>query len=248
MLFHPIASSSAGCSYIVSPDGENASILIDCGVSYSEIRKALNFQVSKLDGVLISHAHGDHAKCWRALTMSGVNLYAHEETWATLKAQARQQDFDYNRCHSVTDRDRFKVGNCWVHTFSAVHDMPGTLGFVVTTPSKERLLYLTDSMYSPVTFEGLTHIAIECNHSRAIVKERAMAGELNRDRFKRVASTHMSLEELLKFLDAQDCTKVEEIYLLHLSDENSDAEGFKNAVIEATGIPTKIAAKNGGWE
>jgi phosphoribosyl 1,2-cyclic phosphodiesterase len=51
----------------------------------------------------------------------------------------------------------------------------------------------------------------------------------------RIIRSHMSLETLKDMLRANDLSKVEAIYLLHLSDGNSDAVRFKREVQELTG-------------
>ena len=54
-------------------------------------------------------------------------------------------------------------------------------------------------------------------------------------KIKRVIDTHFALEDVKEFLKANDLSKVKEIYLIHLSDGNSDAEQFKREIQELTG-------------
>ena len=51
----------------------------------------------------------------------------------------------------------------------------------------------------------------------------------------------MSIDTLLDLLRSNDMTKVRQIYLLHLSDNNSDAEAFKKMVQQETGAEVYIA-------
>lgn len=53
----------------------------------------------------------------------------------------------------------------------------------------------------------------------------------------------MSLETCIDTLKANDLSFVQNIVLLHLSNNNSDANNFKNSVEGATGIPTIVADK-----
>jgi phosphoribosyl 1,2-cyclic phosphodiesterase len=57
----------------------------------------------------------------------------------------------------------------------------------------------------------------------------------------RLLRSHFSLENVLEFLRANDLSKVEEIWLLHLSQSNSSEELFKKEVQAATGKPVFIA-------
>jgi phosphoribosyl 1,2-cyclic phosphodiesterase len=235
--FEPLASSSAGCSYVLRR-GNLAPLLIDAGLSFKEIQVAMNFQLSGIAGCLVSHAHGDHAKAAHQLLRNAVHVYASRETLAAIDglALAFAEELHAERTKNI--------GPWRVRPFAAVHDQPGTLGFLIANNvGHERLLYLTDSAYSPYRFEGLTHIAVECNWSAEIMRENALRGDISADRYKRTARTHMSLERLLEMLAANDLSKVQEIHLLHLSDANSDEEAFATAVRRATGCPVYVAAK-----
>jgi hypothetical protein len=53
--------------------------------------------------------------------------------------------------------------------------------------------------------------------------------------------SHFSLENVKRFLQANDLSRVQEIWLLHLSDGNSDETRFKREIQELTGKPVIIA-------
>lgn len=55
MVLKVIGSGSSGNSYIL--ETETSALCIEAGVRFSEVKKALDFNVSKIRGVLISHEH-----------------------------------------------------------------------------------------------------------------------------------------------------------------------------------------------
>ena len=55
--------------------------------------------------------------------------------------------------------------------------------------------------------------------------------------------SHMSLENCKELLRANDLSKVKEIHLLHLSDENSVEDQFKKEIAALTGLPVYVAQK-----
>ncbi len=57
----------------------------------------------------------------------------------------------------------------------------------------------------------------------------------------RIIQSHFSLENVKKFLQANDLSQVREIWLIHLSDDNSDADRFKREIQELTGKPVYVA-------
>jgi len=237
MEFQVVASSSAGNCYVVR-SGSLPPLLLDAGVKFPDIQKALKFEVTSLAGSLITHAHGDHSKSVKQLLAAGVDCYMSPQC----KADLGLENF---RVVTIDPREQWVIEKWRVMAFEAVHDCPGTYGFLIDDCQGHRLLYLTDSSYSLYRFDGLTHIAIECNFSREIIKSRTADGSISSGRFERTTATHMSLETLVETLKKNDLSQVEEIHLLHLSDENSDADHFADTIRKTFGIPTYIASKTG---
>jgi phosphoribosyl 1,2-cyclic phosphodiesterase len=230
--FHSHASGSGGNFYTAS-DG-NAVLAIECGIRYRDIQRALNFRVTSLQGCLISHGHGDHCLAAKEMMRAGVDCYASAETWEGLGLGG-------HRAKTAIPLEDFAVGDWHVKPFEVMHDQAGTLGFMVLGPSGKRLVYLTDTLYSPYRFEGVSILAVECNHSTELMQSNVASGKIDRERFRRTARTHMSLERLLEMLKANNLESVEEIHLLHLSNANSDEADFKRRVQEVTGRAVYVA-------
>ena len=55
-----LGSSSKGNCYLL--EYKNQVLILDAGVSFKEVQKALNFNIEKVVGVLITHEHMDHLK------------------------------------------------------------------------------------------------------------------------------------------------------------------------------------------
>lgn len=236
IVFKPIASGSSGCAYAVGEKFSNP-LLLDCGISLSRIQSGIGFGLATLAGCLLTHAHGDHSYAAKDILARGVKTCASFETIDQLGIKSPfWRPVEAGKCYQLQS---------WKITpFNAVHDSPGTLGFVIDSAEGSRLLYLTDSGYSSHTFNGLTHIAIECNHSEEILRRNTMSGNINMSRFSRTTTGHMSLERLTAMLKANDLSQVREIHLLHLSDANSDEAKFKETIQRVTGKPVYVAQKN----
>lgn len=246
ITFRALASSSAGCCYVLTSSARpDAPLLIDAGIRYPSIQRALDFKVSGLAGALISHCHGDHSDSVPNLLKAGVNVYSSQDTWNELRVKCQKANAPQHRAKAINADAPFQVGPWNVRAFDAVHDAPGTFGFLIAGPCGKKLLYLTDTGYSKYRFEGVHIMAVECNHSREIARQNAVSGAISLPRYSRTVTNHLSLERLLDLLKANDLSAVEEIHLLHLSDANSDEVEFKLAVQKATGKPTFIAAKHG---
>jgi len=123
--------------------------------------------------------------------------------------------------------------------FDTVHDVDGSLGFIIND-REDILLFLTDTAYCKYTSSGISIIMIEANFSEPILQRNVDAGLIDPARAKRVRENHMSIERVIDFLKANDLSKCRAIHLIHLSDGNSDSDLFKRMVQEQTGVPTYV--------
>ncbi|WP_373325669.1 MBL fold metallo-hydrolase [Sporomusa paucivorans] len=228
-----LASSSAGNAYKVS-DG-HTTLLLDAGLPYKQLQKRLNFQVSSLAGVLISHSHKDHCKAVPDLLKAGIDCYMSQQT-------AEEGGYSGHWLKVVEPLKQFKIGNWTVLPFELEHDVTN-LGYLLANKAGEKLLYATDTYYCRYKFNGLTHIMLECNHSYDILADNVESGVLPLPMKNRLIRSHFSLENVKEFLKANDLSKVQEIYLIHLSDGNSDAERFKREIQELTGKLVIVAGR-----
>lgn len=238
LQFVPIASSSAGCAYLVRhPAGSGNHLLVDCGGSMLEISKACGFETSRLAGCLVSHGHGDHVKNAAALMKVGVGVHASKETIEMAGLAGN------HFARVLQPFEKAYIGPWLVMPFPVEHDCPGTFGFVLDDGEGGRLVYLTDTAFTKYKIPpGTTHIAVEANWGEEQIRENRREEVIGSDRFKRTVSTHMSIERVVTMLKANDLGDVREIWLLHLSDANSDEEAFKEAVQKATGKLVYVAA------
>ena len=225
------ASSSKGNCYII--DDGHTKIMIECGIQFKEIQIALRFRLSSIAGVLVSHSHRDHSRSVKDLIKAGVDVYLSEAAITELGASG-------HRVNEISPKKQFQLGTFTVLPFELNHDV-FNLGFLLANQAGEKLLYATDTYFIRYRFRGLTHIMIEANYSLDILNANVESGSIPKEMKKRVLRSHMSLETAKEFLKANDLSKVEAIFLLHLSDNNSDCERFKREVMELTGKPTYIA-------
>ena len=227
-----IASGSSGNAYRIS-DGDTA-LLLDAGIPLQRIKQALNFRVRDIAGCLITHAHGDHAKAAGDLAKAGVDVYTSQGTFDACRLTG-------HRTKPVKALQEVMIGTFAVLPFDVQHDAPEPLGVLLTSRrTGEKLLYFTDTYYLKYRFTGLTHIMGECNYSMDIVEQSVRNGYIPPELVPRLIKSHMSLEHFLDLLKANDLHEVKQIYLLHLSNNNSDAERFREAVQKLTGTEVYV--------
>lgn len=229
------ASGSTGNCYTVS-NGETT-VMLDCGLPFGRIQRETGFKLP--DAVFITHEHNDHAKAAKDFMRRGVDVYM---TAGTADALDLGEE---HRKHILEPGEGTHVGSIYVYAFETEHDAQEPCGFLLDD-REDRLLYATDTYYLRYKFPGLTKLLIEANHSYKIIRENVKAGILNSKLADRLMKSHFSLENLLDFFEANDLSKVKEIWLIHLSERNADAGAFQQAIESATGLPVYIAQRGGG--
>lgn len=218
-------SGSSGNLYSIT-EGERC-LLIECGVSIRKIRTALNHGLSDYEDCLLSHSHLDHALAAKDIMKAGINVHCTPET-------AKSLGLSGHRLNVITPNVRFAAGGFQVLPFATEHDCPGSVGFLVMSPT-DKMLFLTDSFYVRYRFPGLTIIAIECNWSPETLSE-DIAPSVRR----RLLTSHFNLQHVKDFLSVNDLRLVREIHLLHLSRDNSNAESFIDEIQRTTGKPVFV--------
>ena len=227
MIVKPIASGSSGNAYYIS-DGKS-SLLLDAGIPLARIQAGCGYCVSKLSGCLVTHAHSDHVKSAKNLAKLGVNIYTSQGT-------IDMANLSGHRIHRVKVLEQFETGTFKILPFDVEHDAPEPLGFLVySKETKEKLLYLTDTYYIRYIFKGLTHILIEANYDQDVLLSNIRINYMDSGRAKRIITSHMSIDTTIQTLKSFDLSLVKQIYLLHLSNDNSNAELFKERVQAITG-------------
>lgn len=221
-----LASSSKGNCYRVT-DGHTP-LLLEGGINYREIQKGLNFQMSEVAACLVTHEHGDHCKSIKDVLKAGIDCYMSEGTVGAINVQ-------HHRIKKVKAKQQFQIGTWTILPFDVQHDVSEPLGFLLANQVGDKLLFATDTYYIKYKFKGLTHLLVECNYSLEILNENILSGKVPQVMKKRLIRSHFSLENVKEFLKVNDLSKVEEIWLLHLSDSNSNAELFKKEIQQLTG-------------
>lgn len=233
MQLKVINSNSTGNAYILENCKE--ALLIECGVNFRNIKIALDFDMKKVVGCILTHNHGDHAKAIHDVLAAGINVYSSAGTHAELGTLLS------HRAVKVVAGKSFQVGGFKIKPFNVQHDVKEPFGFLINHPETGTILFLTDSYYCEYTFPGLNNVIIEANYCQGILDKRVADGMNPKFLRDRVITSHMSLKTCKEMLGANDLSAVNNIVLIHLSDGNSDEKRFKREVEEQTGKVVYVA-------
>ena len=195
MKLKVINSNSACNAYIL--ESESEALLIECGVRFSRIKEALDFNLSKVVGCLVSHEHNDHCAAVGDVAAAGINVYASKGTIDCFKIKS-------HRFHSVQAHKSVSIGSFLVYPFDVKHDAKEPMCFIIWHRECGKVLFLTDSYYVAYTFDGLNNVIIEANYCQQILDRRLSDGESPKFLRNRVLQSHMSITTCKDFLSAND--------------------------------------------
>ncbi len=217
MKFEQLYSSSSGNLYIVTA-ANGKRLMIECGVVWSKLQKALNYDLSGIVGCLVSHEHKDHSKAVDDVLNAGIDVYSR---FGTLRAM----DVWGKRKSHVLDTEEEEIDCFEVLNWSSIHDAEEPVIFVIKCDG-ESLLFATDTTYIVQRFwYSFSIIAIECSYDKDILRHRVDTKDINEELAKRLLTSHMSKQEAKRHLrEFCDLSRCQSIHLLHLSRDNLDAE------------------------
>lgn len=232
-----IASGSAGNAYLLD-DEAGHKLLLECGIPFQKLLKALDFNLIQLSGCLLTHEHQDHSKAVKDLLKHSVTVYTSKGTAKMLGID------DHWNCKAATELMEQRIDNAWTFVpIKAEHDAAEPFIYLIKSRfAKAHILFATDTYYIRYKMpETLTHILIEANYSMEHLNENIADGVVEAERKRRILHSHMNLETLKEFFKANKFPDLEMIYLIHLSEDNSEEDRFIKEIEEMTGAPVVTA-------
>jgi len=232
MKLHVLGSSSAGNGYIL--EGEASALIIEAGIPLRIANKAINFNISKVEGVIISHKHADHCGRANEYAASGIEIFSNIETLELLNQRYS------HRFNWVKPGAKYTIKEFTIVPFLVVHDVT-CYGYLIQHKECGLTCFITDSMYSPAVFPNLNNVLLEANYMEDILNDNTASEIVSPSLADRIRQSHMSFETAQEFLEANDLSKVNNIVLLHLSNRNSNAALMLDKIRQTTGKTAYIA-------
>ena len=221
-----LGSGSSGNCYLLSTETET--LILDCGIPIIEIKKGLNFDLSKVVGCVVTHSHKDHSLSAKDFENMGIPVFKPYENKEPINLNGWNgtiQAFD------LTDKD-----GKFMHTNADGSECP-CYGFLITHPDLGRMLYITDTELVKWRFKDINHILISCNYQKKYIDDENLAKR------NHVFRGHMELETVKEFIKANNSDSLQNIILCHLSNDNANPEECKAEVEKVGKCPVYVATK-----
>jgi len=225
-----LGSGSAGNSALVATD--HCRILVDGGLSARQIVVRLEqcgIAPGQLDGVLLTHEHGDHAGGLRVLMkdldcpvfMSAKtrDAYIGEQRNLTNEEPRRRANALRDRMVEIDSGHDFRIGDIDFHPFTVPHDAVDNFGFTATHNGVKVATLMDFGHITTLITEhlrGCAAVVIESNHSRDMLKTvEHYPWELKQRILSRLG--HLSNEDVAEWLLDGFDGQARHIVLAHLS-------------------------------
>ena len=197
MILCCVGSGSSGNCYILTCGNEK--LILDCGLPIKAIKKGLDFDLQGIQGVLVTHSHGDHSLSADDFKKMGFDVW--------------QPYLDENKMQ------RRYFGGFMVRSFDVPHDNEPCVGYLIECPNGERLLYVTDCEYIKYSFKkmSLHHILIECNYQQELV-------DRDLPNYEHKIRGHCSLDTCKEFIKVNATDSLQTVILCHLGQETTEPE------------------------
>jgi phosphoribosyl 1,2-cyclic phosphodiesterase len=230
-----LGSGSFANGYVL--DNGTEALLIEAGVPFLDVKKAVDFDISRIVGALVSHEHADHARHVQQLAAARVAVRMSSGTASALRYEHQRGEA------ALASGNAVRLGGFTVLPFDTQHDAAEPLGFVINHRETGNVLFATDTYYLRYRFRQLNNIMIECNYRMDILTENVKRGVVSMAQRNRTAHSHMEYATCIEALQANDLSSVNSIVLIHLSNGNSNAAEFQQGVRRATGKNVHVADK-----
>lgn len=216
MVLKCLATGSKGNCYLLSTDTET--LIIEAGIPYKRILKALDFNLMDVVGVVVSHSHADHSKSAEDFKRAGIPVFDSYDSEAEKQVQT--------------------YGKFVIHSFKLEHDVP-CMGFYILHPDMGSLVYLTDTEYCKYRFPKINHILIEANYDARLIPEDHPARV-------HILKGHMELHTTKGFIQMNKSSELRNIILCHMSEDNMDTSVMLQEVSEVTGKRVSVSMAKSG--
>lgn len=235
MKLHIIGSSSRGNAYAL--EGRKEILLIEAGCRMALVNQAINWQIEKVVGCVVSHEHGDHMGHVKEYGGLGFPVYAPPAA-AEKARKDRCMEIHTVECVDGIPVESIRLGEFLISPFDVPHDGTQCFGYEIQHPELGNLVFLTDFQYCPYIFRhhNLHHILVEANYSRDCLN-------LDKPNVQHVIEGHAELSTTVGFIRENVTDNLRNVVLLHLSDSNSNEKDFVEAVqkVVPAGVSVHVA-------
>ena len=236
LSFTILGSGSSGNCTVVSTD--HTTLLIDAGLSAKQIAlrlEAAGFNPAALDGILLTHEHGDHT--------AGLEIFTKKWNVPIFATPLTQESIEHHFRHSprwklMQTGSPFEVNDLRIECFSVPHDAVDPVGFVLQD-IESKLGFVSDVGF--VTnlirdrLQGAHTLFLEANYDTDLLEADTKRPWSTKQRISS-RHGHLSNEQAADLVASVAHEALHQVVLGHLSEDcnhpDTAAGYIRNALVE----------------
>ncbi len=238
LRFKSLGSGSSGNATLVEAQSgtHTTRLLIDCGLRLRDLEARLieaGTCATELDGIFITHEHGDHVGCARSFVKRyAIPLWMSHGTWLAVSDETWQPHA--HLLNIARDSCTIELGNLQVMPFTVPHDAREPLQLRCSDGNRH-LGIVTDlghpSSHVIASLQGCHALMLEANHDPDLLEASAYPSFLK----QRVAGPwgHLANHAAADLLHRVMHDQLRHVIAAHLSERNNSPELARNSLSES---------------
>jgi phosphoribosyl 1,2-cyclic phosphodiesterase len=238
--FSLLGSGSSGNALLIKTD--KTKVLVDCGLSYRQLRlrsAEVGESIDDLAGVIVTHEHGDHVnglgvlgRQFKRANDSILPIYMTRGTYHNLpKSLGLLENVEcFEPGESVT------IGDIEAESFSVTHDAADPVSYVLRYEGTKLgiaadLGHATTLVHQRLA--GSHGLILESNYCPEMLEKSSYPAQIRQRISSR--SGHLSNHEMSSLLKGIAHEQLQQVVLIHISEENNTHELAKHRATQALG-------------
>jgi len=226
-----LGSGSGGNALFVATG--RVRLLIDAGFSFRSIGKrlaAIGEDPARLDGVVVTHEHGDHTNgLFTLIKKTRLPVYITRQTAESIDWRETEPVFEHFQAGQT-----LSFGDLEIDSFTVPHDALDPVGFCLRA-NGVKIGCITDLGYLPASvklrMQDCDMLFLESNHDAEMLKVGPYPWFVKQRVMSRVG--HLSNQMVADFLSSEFDRRCKTLVLTHLSENNNHPEIARMFAAEA---------------
>lgn len=233
MILKCIGSGSSGNAYALI--GEEEILLLECGMPLKEVKKAIDWQILKIKGCVLSHIHADHSKYIKDYLHAGISVFTNEETKENISTVPG------GSLWSRKEGEPFQAGGFQIIPFYVPHEDTSCFAYLIEHKEMGKLLFATDYCYLPWSFKRhkIEHFLVEANYRDDYI-------ESDIPNYAHVLYGHTSFKTCMDVIEANKTDRLRNVIMCHLGHAAGPKEYLVQKMQEVTGMYVNVVCVQPG--
>lgn len=198
-----LSTGSRGNCYLLS-NSNNEIIILDCGIKFTDLLKAIKGRVGNIVGCICTHSHQDHKLCLDDIKRSGIpTIYF----------------------TSISQKLPLNLGSYTIYPIAVKHNVVNHAFVIKNKIDKKTITYATDLSFLP-KIKNVDVWILEANYDEQILNKRINLLGDDIEHITMGSKNHLSVQQVHEYFNNEIIKKPEKVLLVHQSKEYINKDSY----------------------